>query len=86
MGFIVRVLLTAMLLLAYFFNFKGILMFKKFLAPLFSFLALMTTSNAAPVTVDLGDASTSLTNAGTAMVGLAVLVLAFILVLRFLRK
>ena len=41
---------------------------------------------AAPVTVDLSDATSSLTNAGTAMIGLAVLVLGFILVLRFLRR
>ena len=41
---------------------------------------------AAPVTVDLSDAETSLTNAGTAMIGVAVVALGLILVIRFLRK
>ena len=53
----------------------------------FAFIAATTGSAlAAPVSVDLSDAETSLTNAGTAMIGIAVLVLGLVLVIKFLRK
>jgi len=61
-------------------------MFKKLLVGSASFLGLSSLAFCAPVAVDLTDATTSLTNAGTAMVGIGVLVLGFVLVLRFLRK
>jgi len=41
---------------------------------------------AAPIAVDLGDAETSVTNAGTAMIGVAVVMLGIGLVYRFLAK
>ena len=41
---------------------------------------------AAPVTVDLADANTSLTNVGTAMITLAITVLGFALVLGFISR
>ena len=41
---------------------------------------------AAPVTIDLSDAETSVTNAGTAMIGIAVVMLGLGLVIGFLRR
>ena len=65
-------------------------MFKTIKSRLFAAIALTLASagtlSAAPVTVDLSDASTSVTNAGSALVGIAVLILGIILVIRFLKK
>jgi hypothetical protein len=50
-------------------------------------LALASASAmAAPVAVDLGDATTSVTNAGTALIGIAVLTLGIMLVIKFIRR
>jgi len=52
----------------------------------FAFAISGTIVNATPVTVDLSDASTSVSNAGSAMIGIAILILGLILVIKFLRK
>jgi len=45
-----------------------------------------SSAMAAPITVDLADATTSVTNAGTAVIGVAVVILTFGIVYGFLRN
>ena len=52
----------------------------------FAVVASTTVINAAPVTVDLADAETSISNAGGAMIGIAVIMLGFALVIGFLKR
>jgi cell division GTPase FtsZ len=63
-------------------------MFKSFKTKLVALFGAIGTAAAvaAPVTVDLSDAETSITNAGTAMIGLAVTILGIAVVWGFLRK
>ena len=51
-----------------------------------AFVGSTVASVAAPIAVDLGDATTSVTNAGTALIGIAVVMLAIGLVYGFLRR
>ena len=52
-----------------------------------AFVALSTSvATASPIEVNLDDATASVTNAGTALIGIAVLILGIMLVIRFLRK
>jgi len=60
---------------------------KSFGAKALGLIGLATSAAMAdPVTVDLSDATTSITNAGTAMIGLAVTILGIAIVWGFLRK
>ena len=64
-------------------------MFKSIKHVVLTAFALATSASiatAAPITVDLSDAQTSVSNAGSAMIGIAVLILGLILVIKFLRK
>ena len=63
-------------------------MFKSFKSKLVAVSAAIGTAiaSAAPVAVDLSDAQSSITNAGTAMIGLAVTILGIAVVWGFLRK
>ena len=63
-------------------------MFKSFKSKMVALSGAVGTAvaSAAPVTVDLTDAETSITNAGTAMIGLAVTILGIAIVWSFLRK
>lgn len=62
-------------------------LFKTFGAKALGLATLATAAvNAAPVTVDLSDAETSISNAGTAMIALAVTILGIAIVWGFLRK
>ncbi len=56
-------------------------------AKLASLFALATaTASAAPIAIDLADASTSVTNAGTAMIGVAALIFGIGLVIYLLKR
>ena len=59
---------------------------KKYLVAFFGFLGLVTQSQAVPVTVDLSEATISVGNAGTALIGLAIVMIGLTVVYSFLRK
>jgi len=63
-------------------------MFKSFKSRVFGLFALVGSAalNAAPVTVDLSDAQTSIGTAGTALIALAVTMLSIVLVYRFIKN
>ena len=61
-------------------------MFNKKLLALGAIVGSTVSAMAVPVTVDLTEAQTSLTNAGTAMIGIAVAILGTILVIKFLKR
>ena len=63
-------------------------MFKSFKAKAVALFGAVGTAvaSATPITVDLSDAETSITNAGTAMIALAVTILGIAVVWGFLRK
>lgn len=63
-------------------------MFKTFKSKLVAVSTAIGTAvaSAAPISVDLSDAESSVTNAGAAMIGLAVTILGIAVVWGFLRK
>ena len=67
---------------------KGELMFNSFKSKMFAVFSAIGTAfaSAAVVDVDLTDAETSITNAGTAMIALAVTILGIAIVWGFLKK